>query len=350
MACRCSIFPFSACPLRAALFIGALLASVSWPYGGSYSDQQHEDPQRLMREVVMNELRAQQEDHGLWRHMEIRQRGPNREQLEFVETRYGEMHRLLAVNGHPLTPDELDKEDARIKVLLKRPQVFRQRARKAKKDEQEEQHFLKMLPAAFDYREVAREGNLIKLDFTPKPSFKPRRREGAVFQHMQGSIWIDSSQKRIAKMEGQLISDVEFGGGILGHLAKGGTFAFEQKDVGTGHWELTRLNVSMNGKALFFKTITVYRNETDSDFKPVPENTTLSQAAALLKQEADSLQEAQPAAKRDLSGEEYGQPREMTMEVRGHLTAPWYGIPFSLTTGIRDRQGWWCALDCPACS
>jgi hypothetical protein len=129
---------------------------------------------------------------------------------------------------------------------------------------------------------------VIKLDFTPNPSFKPQRREGVVFRHIQGSIWIDSSQKRIVRIEGRLISEVKFGGGILGHLAKGGTFVAEQKDVAGGHWELTRLTVNMKGKVLFFKTISLRDNELNSDFTPIPRDITLQQAAELLKQDAST--------------------------------------------------------------
>jgi hypothetical protein len=74
---------------------------------------------------------------------------------------------------------------------------------------------------------------------------------------MEGTVWLDMEQKRLVRMSGVLTSDVKFGWGVLGHLAKGGTFVVEQREVGKGHWELTRLDVDMNGKALFFKTIEV---------------------------------------------------------------------------------------------
>jgi hypothetical protein len=84
------------------------------------------------------------------------------------------------------------------------------------------------------------------------------------------------------EIDGQLTSEVKFGGGILGHLDKGGTFIVNQKDVGGGHWELTRLFINMNGKALFFKTIDVHHDEQDVDFQPVRGDITLREAAELL--------------------------------------------------------------------
>jgi hypothetical protein len=247
---------------------------------------QQQSPEQLIREVAANEIRAQQNDHSLWRYMQTRQRGTVTERLAFVETPQGEMHRLLAQNGQPLSPQASGLEDARIQKLLASPEVFQQRARKEEQDAQEERHLLRMLPMAFRYRYGGRENHLIQLDFAPNPSFKPQRREGEVFRHLQGSMWIDASQKRVARIEGRLTSEVKFGGGWLGHLAKGGTFMVEQKDVGHGHWELTKLQVNMHGRVLFFRTISMRHSEQDSDFTPVPADISLEEAAKLLKQAA----------------------------------------------------------------
>ncbi len=75
---------------------------------------------------------------------------------------------------------------------------------------------------------------------------------------------------------------VDFGWGILGHLDKGGRFHVVQKEVVPGHWEIVRLFVDMRGKALFFKSIAVHQDETRSDYKLLPANTTLADGARLL--------------------------------------------------------------------
>jgi hypothetical protein len=81
-----------------------------------------------------------------------------------------------------------------------------------------------------------------------------------------------------------LASEVKFGDGFLGHLVEGGTFSIEQRNVGEDHWDIVRLNVNMNGKALFFKTISVHQQQEDSEYKPLPASITLQQAAQLLGQ------------------------------------------------------------------
>jgi hypothetical protein len=93
---------------------------------------------------------------------------------------------------------------------------------------------------------------------------------------------VDPLNHRLAEIQGKLVTKVKFWDGLLGHLDKGGTFVVKQKNVGGGHWEMTELNVQMDGKALFFKTIAVREKEIYSDFHPLPEQTTLKQAGPLL--------------------------------------------------------------------
>lgn len=248
-----------------------------------WTQEQKQDPNQLMVEVVSNELKAQQDDNSLWCYKQIRYLGKGTEELEFVDTPSGTIHRLMRRDGRSLSAAESKREDARISHLLSDPGEFRKREEQEKKDLQQENDLLKELPAAFEFRYAGRQERLVKLDFSPRPSFKPKKREGEVFHHMAGTVIVDPQQKRIAEIHGRIISEVKFGDGILGHLAKGGTFDVVQSDLGGGHWELSRLRVDMHGKILFFKTIAVNQNEEDSDFKPVPGNITLARAAELLR-------------------------------------------------------------------
>jgi hypothetical protein len=192
----------------------AILINACWAFQGSYSDDQQHDPEQLIGEVVRNELNAAQNDHSLWRYREIRRNDNKSEELEFVETPDGNIHCLLAQNRHALSHQELSKEDARIGALLSNREWLRRYLRKQRQDMEEEQRLLRMLPTAFRYRYAGSEGNLIKIDFVPAPSFSAQSREAEVFHHLQGSLWIDSLQKRIVKIEGQLMSEVKFGGGF----------------------------------------------------------------------------------------------------------------------------------------
>ena len=102
---------------------------------------------------------------------------------------------------------------------------------------------------------------------------------------MEGKVWLNIYEKRLAEIDGHLIENVKFAGGVLGHLDRGGKFQVKQSEVAPGHWEVTLLHVAMEGKALFFKTIAVHQDETSSDFQRVQDDLTLSQEVAELRQQ-----------------------------------------------------------------
>jgi hypothetical protein len=57
-------------------------------------------------------------------------------------------------------------------------------------------------------------------------------------------------------------------------------------------WDTTFLDVNMHGKALFFHTIAVSEKEIHSEYRRVPNDLTLGQAAALLEKQNVSLARA----------------------------------------------------------
>jgi len=93
------------------------------------------------------------------------------------------------------------------------------------------------------------------------------------------------------------MDEVKFGGGLLGPLDKAGTFDVKQEPITKGYWEMTVLNVDMNGKALFFKTITVRQKISRSEFKRVPDDLAVAQAVDLLKKQIGSFQMPNPPEK-----------------------------------------------------
>ena len=103
------------------------------------------------------------------------------------------------------------------------------------------------------------------LKFTPNPKFDPPNHETAVYVGMQGDMVIDENAMRIAKIDGTLFRDVDFGWGILGRLYKGGKFIIEQRDVG-GRWETVRETLQFNGRILLFKSLTIDSTETRNRF------------------------------------------------------------------------------------
>jgi hypothetical protein len=252
----------------------------------------------LARRVVENELRAEDQDKSHWMfRIETRKPDSGSEVDAVIQTSQGELQFPLLINGHPPARTEQEKAESRIQQLMNNPAAA-QKSRKEKSEDYSRSHrMLKMLPEAFIYSYGTRQGDRVQLNFKPNPRFRSHGFEEEVFHAMDGSLWVDEKENRLAEMSGYLTNGVKFLGGLLGHLDKGGSFDVKQEPVVPGYWELTVLNVHMTGKALFFKTISEQQQFYRTEFKRVPDSLTLSQADEMLKKEVASyrnrLQEKQ---------------------------------------------------------
>ena len=236
----------------------------------------------LVRAVVANELKPEGESHGRWMYRVERERQGKKKAKEVVQTGQGSLDRLVAVDGKPLSAKEQQEEKERIGNLIRNPSEQQKLEQTRKKDAEQCKAFFKMLPDALTFIYASRDGDVIKLNYRPNPSFQPPSREARVFHEMEGELWVHETQRRLVRIQGQLVADVNFAGGLLGHLEKGGHFNVEQRELSPGQWDLTFMEVDMKGKALFFKTIDVNEKEYRSDFRTVPDGLTLAEAADIL--------------------------------------------------------------------
>lgn len=240
----------------------------------------------LLRRVVNSELKAQADDHTHWMYQIKAGVSGKEEEKVVVQTREGYLDRLRLVNGQPVTPEQDKQEDQRIARLLKTPNEQKKQQRAQEQDARQTERLFKMLPDAVTARYGKRQGELAEILFEPNPNFHPSSHEAVIFHSMAGRIWVNTRQSRLVEIEGHLTGGVKFGGGLLGHLDQGGEFHVKQSEVAPGHWEITLLRVNMRGKALFFKTIAVQQNEIRTNFQRVPDNLTLSEAAAQLQKQS----------------------------------------------------------------
>jgi hypothetical protein len=238
---------------------------------------------QLVRAVMRNEIESQHTDKSLWCYHQQRQEdGKPNKTLEVCETNQGDLERTVAVNGQQLNLEQQQTEDQRLHKLLNSPEQLKAKQKKAREDAEQMETLLKAFPEAFRFQLQGASGDFVSIKFRPNPGFHPSTHALMVFHHMEGNLAVDEKEGRIAEIDGQLTSEVKFGAGLLGHLDRGGTFHVKQADVGSGHWEMTLMNVQMNGKVLFFKSIAVLEKNSFSDFTPLPSGATLQQAADFL--------------------------------------------------------------------
>ncbi len=237
----------------------------------------------LARRVITNELRFQNDQTNWMYRLEKEQYGKKRVE-EIIETREGSVSRLLSINDRPLTAKQEEEENHRVQELMTSRSARRTLQRDLKADTLQGRRLFKMLPDAFVFGYAGGDSNLIKLSFRPNPIFHPPSLEARVFHDMEGEMWVDRKQERLAAFNGHLNQDVKFGFGLLGHLDKGGHFEVIQSEVVPGHWDITSMNLELTGKALLFKSIGVQKKENHRDFHQVSDDLTLTQAADMLNQ------------------------------------------------------------------
>lgn len=238
------------------------------------------------REVLNHEIEAQAQDHALWCFQELKLDAGKQKRFNVCQTKAGPIERLMAIDGQPLSADRAREEDRRIDSLVGDPAEMQALRAKDRDDAQQAWKLLRLFPEAFCFRYDGKSGAFIRLAFTPNSEFRPSGYSERVFHNMQGTILLDPVQKRLAAIDGTLTNEVKFGWGLLGYLEKGGTFAVTQQNVGSGYWEVTSMDIQMNGRALFFKTIGVQTCEKYLKFRRVPQGIIPSEAAALVKQGA----------------------------------------------------------------
>ena len=243
------------------------------------------NPRDLVQRAIENQLKnTTRQQYSTWKEKDVKPKGTSVRQL--VETPNGVLGRTIEKDGHPLTPEEVLAEDARVNRLLD-PEQMKAKAKEQKEDEDRTLKMLHAIPDAFifTYAEKTKAPNgdeLVHITFEPNPDFDPPSRECLVFEGMRGDMFVDATETQLAKIDGTLFKDVTIGWGILGRLDKGGRFVVEQQEVYKDHWDQTHMILDFVGKALIFKTVKIKEESTAWDFHPV-EKMDVKSALSFLK-------------------------------------------------------------------
>lgn len=204
---------------------------------------------------------------------------------EIVETRDGDVARLLSIDGEPLSAEDEQKEQARLDALLANPSLQQHRKQSEDSDTARAMKVLRVLPSAFLYQfagtATAASGPVEKFTFKPNPRFDPPDMETGVLTAMAGEIWIDPAQERVVRLAGSLQQDKEIAFGIVA-LDKGGWIEINQADVGGRQWRIVHMKLKMNGRVLF-KTKNSDSVQDYTEFAPLPADLSYKQAIQMLR-------------------------------------------------------------------
>jgi hypothetical protein len=278
--------------LGAGLTLGARAQTAAAPF----------DAVALVRRAVQRRL-DEDKNHRPMRYL-LRRQDVRRETVkEIVETKDGDVARLIEIDGKPLSAEAEQAEAERLENLAEHPELQERRHRSEQKDAARVDRLMGMLPDAELYRFEGMvpcavggdTGQCYRLSFVPNPRFVPPDMEANLLRGFAGEVWIDQAQERLVRLEAHLVADVDFGFGIIGRVDKGETVMLRETDVVGRDWELTGLKLNVMGKALMVKPLKVRIDEETSGFSRVPEMSYRDAIRMLKRTETGGALAQQPA-------------------------------------------------------
>lgn len=260
--------------VRNQALLPAVVLAISGIGGGKVHAQ---DVQALVKHAVEVQINADQTDHSCWVFHEV-DRKANGSVVQWVaQTHSVAVNRVMVKNGHPIPQAEQRRQ---VQSFIQDASAQARQQQDDKSDDERARSLLELLPVAFNWKVASHNQKTTTLAFSPKASFHPPTREASVFSAMQGLLVVENGADRIIEFKGHLIHDVDFGGGILGRLNKGGAFRIERSDLGNGIWDITQTHVHIEGHALIFKSISEQEDDIKSSFRREPDSVNLQQAAS----------------------------------------------------------------------
>ncbi|MGD0907395.1 MAG: hypothetical protein ABSA96_07425 [Candidatus Acidiferrales bacterium] len=179
----------------------------------------------------------------------------------------GTMKLPMAASGTPVPQDtyrqELQYAVTALDLALHPNDRYKQDMVKFERRRRDRREFLETAAKAFRFKWAGRETlpgsvgghgshSYTKFLLEPDPAYKPPTRIAVTFQHIHAVLWMDESQAQFARLEGDITSDITFGGGIVGKVYHGGHFSMEQSEVAPGVWLPTLYTYDVDGRKFMF--------------------------------------------------------------------------------------------------
>ena len=161
----------------------------------------------------------------------------------------GRWRRLIAEDGRPVPPVELEKADRErqkraeeyAQKLTRDPE--RERARVTQERERVKRERAESIDdvfRVFDVRMIGRETverhATIVFSLTPRADAKPRTRDGNMMRNFSGRAWISESDYELVRVDVEAINNVSIGFGLLARVHKGSQASFRRRKVNDEAW------------------------------------------------------------------------------------------------------------------
>lgn len=227
-------------------------------------DQIRARSKRLIENQHKND-QALEEYERIERHEDFTS-GPNPQTIEdklfrVVPDGGGTFKILLKDKGEPTDPADYRRQLQLWQTILQQmtqPNDSKGKAAREKyeKRQRERAEFVDAAGDAYFVKWVGQESrngrNCDIFELTPNPDFHPRSMFQSALAHVNAKIWVDHNTDQLVRGEARILSDISFGGGLLGKLYRGGFVSMEQAEVAPGIWLPTRTEYQFTGRKFLF--------------------------------------------------------------------------------------------------
>jgi hypothetical protein len=199
---------------------------------------------------------------------------------------YGrEYEKLISKDGKPLSAGDARKEDEKAEREIQKRQREAERGDTKRQDDVRSRRRRTALEVAdaFDFKLVGSEqapgGIAWIIDATPRPGYKAKTRESKLFAKTSGRLWINQTEKSLAKAQIRVDDTISFGY-FLFRLKPGARIEFERTRLAQNVWLPKHAFVKGEAKVGMLKTFRVEVETEYSDYKKFQTESSFSVAGA----------------------------------------------------------------------
>lgn len=179
--------------------------------------------------------------------------------------------RLIAVNGHALSPAQQKEEQKKYDTVVQvrqheSPTQRSQRIAKYEADRKRDQTLIEQMTSAFDFSLLGERDlmghQVYVLKATPRSGYRPPNRDSRVLTGMEGTLWIDHDTFQWVKIQAQVMHPVRIEG-FLAEVEPGTQFELEKEPVAEDIWLAKHFSMKSNARVLF---VFPHRGQEDDSY------------------------------------------------------------------------------------
>jgi hypothetical protein len=206
--------------------------------------------------------------------------GVKKTETQEFEVFYANGHqidRMVKKDGKPLDTNEEQKETEKVTKLV-------EKAEKTPPDQQlvTVGQVLEMMDVRNERRQTFRGRATILFDFVGRKDAKTHGLAQDLSKTLQGTMWVDETDREISHLEVTFIDNFNVGGGLVARIEKGSSFYFDQALVNGEVWLPVGGEGTIQARVLLLKGIRQHGTERDFDYKRFHVETQQSKDALVL--------------------------------------------------------------------